>query len=189
MLAARDSLWNLSTTTNGSQHKFFSLSSGRKLHYLLNQSSSRDHEYYNLVIFVHGWPDSCMLWTAIRNLVAHTAARNTTFVAVDLPGRGGSDSLRSYGPAEMLDSLTEFVIAMRDQHLPARNAAAPAEHGKVVIVAHDWGAVCAFKLAAKAPQLADRFIISNGPLVSLSLPPLSASNAHSFADRAHVHQY
>lgn len=51
-------------------------------------------------------------------------------VAVDLPGFGGSDSLARYGPAEVLEAITEFILQMRDKHLTG--------DGKVIVVSHDW---------------------------------------------------
>ena len=33
--------------------------------------------------------------------------------------------------------------------------------GRVLVVGHDWGAIVGFRLAAEAPRLANRFILSN----------------------------
>lgn len=90
-------------------------------------------------------------------------------VAVDLPGYGGSDSLEKYGATEVLEALTEFIVAVRERcGVDDPERARPTK--RVVIVAHDWGGVLAFRLAAEAPQLADRFMVVNGPLVSSKLP-------------------
>jgi pimeloyl-ACP methyl ester carboxylesterase len=59
-----------------------------------------------------------------------------------------------YGPAQVLEAMTEFILKMREQYERGDN-------GRVAIVAHDWGAMIGFRLAAEAPQLADRFIMSN----------------------------
>ena len=75
-------------------------------------------------------------------------------IAVDLPGYGGSDSLPAYGPNEVLGSLTEFVIGVREQFLQ--------DGKKAVIISHDWGAVIAARLAAEAHVLADHWIITGG---------------------------
>jgi pimeloyl-ACP methyl ester carboxylesterase len=84
---------------------------------------------------------------------------------VDLPGYGGSDGLKNYGATQVLESLTEFVVGIRDLYgIDDVEDSAPTR--KVIIVGHDWGAILGFRLAAEAPQLADRFILSNGPLVS-----------------------
>lgn len=87
-------------------------------------------------------------------------------IALDLPGYGGSDSLERYGATEVLEALTEFIVAVREQYgVDPPNVRKPTR--RVIIVAHDWGAVLGFRLAAEAPQLADRFIATNGPLVSI----------------------
>lgn len=70
-----------------------------------------------------------------------------------------------YGATEVLDSLAGFIIAMRN-HYGIDNEEGGERKRKVVVVAHDWGCVLAYRLAAEAPELADRFIVSNGPLVS-----------------------
>lgn len=90
-------------------------------------------------------------------------------LAPDLPGYGGTDSLDIYGPTEILETLTEFIITVRDQYKVYDGDGRTKR--RVIIVAHDWGAILAFRLAAEAPQLADRFIISNGVLVCRKIPP------------------
>ena len=104
-----------------------------------------------------------------------TALEDATVVAVDLPGFGGSDSFQYYGATEVLEALTEFVAEIRERYfmepdqVAERNGAVESDEmqsGKVYIVGHDWGCVLAFRLAAEAPYLADRFIATNGPHVS-----------------------
>lgn len=43
--------------------------------------------------------------------------RDCTLVAPDLPGFGGSDGLRTYGPNDVLQAVLDFTIAMREQYL------------------------------------------------------------------------
>jgi pimeloyl-ACP methyl ester carboxylesterase len=81
-----------------------------------------------------------------------------TLIAVDLPGYGGSDSLPSYGPFEVLEAITEFVIGVRKLFLQ--------QDRKCVVVSHDWGALISARLASEASELADRFIITSGLIVS-----------------------
>lgn len=88
-------------------------------------------------------------------------ASEATIVCVDLPGFGGSDSLKAYD-TEVLEALTEFVIAMRDKYISSEDSGSPSTY----IVGHDWGCVLGFRLAAEAPWLADRFILTNAPYVS-----------------------
>jgi pimeloyl-ACP methyl ester carboxylesterase len=72
--------------------------------------------------------------------------------------------MEKYGATEVLDSLTGFVIAIREHY--GVDVDDEERKRKVVIVGHDWGCILAFRLAADAPQLADRFILTNGVLVS-----------------------
>lgn len=58
----------------------------------------------------------------------------------------------------MLEAMAEFVLDMRKQYLQADR--------KLVIATHDWGALIGARLASEAAQLADRWIITSGMLVS-----------------------
>lgn len=58
----------------------------------------------------------------------------------------------------MLEAMTEFILDMRKQYLQADR--------KLVIATHDWGALIGARLASEASQLADRWIITSGMLVS-----------------------
>lgn len=86
-------------------------------------------------------------------------------VAVDLPGYGGTDSLEEYSSTNVLESLAGFIIAIRAKY--GIDTDAGIRQRRTVIVSHDWGCVLSMRLAAEAPQLADRFILSNGPLVCI----------------------
>jgi pimeloyl-ACP methyl ester carboxylesterase len=92
---------------------------------------------------------------------------NSIVVCVDLPGYGGSDSFKRYGADEVLEALTEFVIGMRT--LYGSEDEEIGDLSKTYILSHDWGCVLAYRLAAEAPALADRFILTNGPHVELAL--------------------
>jgi pimeloyl-ACP methyl ester carboxylesterase len=85
---------------------------------------------------------------------------------VDLPGYGGSDSLSSYGPYEMLETMSEFILDTRKQYLQADR--------KVVVVSHDWGALLCARLASEASQLAEHWVITSG-----MIPHLTTANATS----------
>ena len=168
MAVAQGRLWDLSTHPNGLTHAFYTLSNKARLHYVYNgdfsgQSPSRTHS--NLIIFLHGFPDSWALW---RHILSSPALRqDSVLVAVDLPGYGGSDSLRRYGATDVLEAVTEFVLGMRKlcgidaEEDTARLGMKPG----VIIVGHDWGCIVGSRLAAEAPQLANRFILSNAPIV------------------------
>ncbi len=84
-----------------------------------------------------------------------------------------------YGATEVMESLTEFIVAMRERYLSVDNndnndsGQEEDQVNKVLIVGHDWGCIMGYRLAAEAPSLADRFILSNGPHVSFWLRRLS----------------
>lgn len=105
-----------------------------------------------------------MLWRHV--LQSSDLSKNHILVAVDLPGYGGSDGLLAYGPNEVLEIITEFVLGIREQFLQPNK--------RLVIVTHDWGALIGARLAAEASVLADRFIVTSG-----MIPALSISNTTS----------
>lgn len=84
-------------------------------------------------------------------------------VCLDLPNFGGSDHFEVPDTA-VLEAVSEFIVAMREEHEEA--AGTDNSDFNTIVVGHDWGCVVAFRLASEAPALADRFILSNGPHVS-----------------------
>ena len=119
----------------------------------------------NLVIFLHGFPDSWALW---RNLLRSKRLRDqATLIAIDLPAYGGSDNLDEYDATSILELLSSCILTIRKIYIPHY---APKENSyghrpKVIVVSHDWGAIAAFRLSAEAPSLADRYIMTNSVLV------------------------
>ena len=86
-------------------------------------------------------------------------------VALDLPGYGGSEgTYENDGATGVLEALAEFIIGMRRMFFSNTKGA----RGKVIYVGHDWGCIVGFRLAAEAPALADRFILSNAPHVCVT---------------------
>lgn len=166
IIAARDRFWNLSKTPFDLHHRFLTLRDGFKFHYVTNAIPGPETRASKpLVIFVHGFPDSWVVW---RYVMASTSLRESSnFVAVDLPGYGGSDLLKRYSATEVHEKMTEFIISLREVY-GIDNTARTGAQQRVIIVAHDWGCVISMRLAADAPQLADRFILTNGPLVCQS---------------------
>lgn len=137
------------------------LRSGFTFHYVCNDKPGTDSNK-PLVIFVHGFPDSWAVWRYVINSAAIQDAATT--VAVDLPGYGGSDSLEEYNATNVLENLADFVVRIRAMY--GIDSDAEDRQRKTVIVGHDWGCLLSMRLAAEAPQLADRFILTNGPVVS-----------------------
>lgn len=87
---------------------------------------------------------------------------NARLICLDMPNYGGSDHFDVPDTA-VLEAVSEFIVAMREEHEEA--ASSESKEFNTIIVGHDWGCVVAFRLAAEAPALADRFILSNGPHV------------------------
>jgi pimeloyl-ACP methyl ester carboxylesterase len=177
----RDRFWNLDKQPiPGFRHHFLTLRNGLKLHYISNGEGALPR---NLIIFLHGFPDSSMMW---RHLMQEPAmpVRDTTMVCVDLPGYGGSDSLDQYD-TEVLEALTEFIIAMRERYISAESS----DNVNTFIVGHDWGCLIGFRLASEAPSLADRFILMNAPHVGQTLESdPSIEYADFFIGRARLRQ-
>lgn len=130
---------------------------------------------------LHGFPDSWALWKTFlsdkRNLDPETV-----YVALDLPGYGGSDSLAKYDAYNVLEAVTSFILGMRERYgvdggegetvsgggAVGAAGAVGEERGRVVVVSHDWGGALASRLASEAPQLADHFVLASIVLVSRS---------------------
>ncbi|KAK1140373.1 hypothetical protein N8T08_010431 [Aspergillus melleus] len=160
---ARDRLWNLSKTVSGLHHQILTLRNGFKFHYVCNDLPETTANNKPLVIFIHGFPDSWAIW---RNLLSSPAIQQSaTVVAVDLPGYGGSDGLDEYTATDVLENLTGFILAVRSKY--GVDGETEANKKRTIIVGHDWGCVLSMRLASEAPELADRFILSNGPLTRL----------------------
>ncbi|KAJ8110204.1 hypothetical protein OPT61_g6896 [Boeremia exigua] len=164
LAAAQQKYWSLDREPlPGFRHAFFTTSAGVNIHYVVNSDPS-DPPSRNIALFVHGFPDSYLLWRHI--LQAPALQQSHTLIAVDLPGYGGSDSLPNYGPNEVLEAIAEFIIGVRKQFLQ--------DNRRCVVVSHDWGALICARLASEAGELADRWIITSG-----IIPHTSANNAFS----------
>jgi len=159
---AQEAHWHLDREPlPGFRHAFFKTKIGTSLHYVTNADESTSAPK-NVAIFIHGFPDSFLLWRHI--LQSSELQRGHILIAVDIPGYGGSDSLPCYGPYEMLEAMSDFILGMREQFLQADQ--------KAVVVTHDWGALIGARLASEASELADHWIIMSG-----MVPHLARSNA------------
>ncbi|KAL4922687.1 hypothetical protein BDW62DRAFT_207379 [Aspergillus aurantiobrunneus] len=162
---ARNRLWDLSNKWLTFSHQIYTLKNGFKFHYVCNNPEANTSATKPLVIFIHGFPDS---WACWRHLLSVKALQGmATLVAVDLPGYGGSERLDRYSATAVLENITEFIVAMRTKYGIDNDTATGQQ--KTIIVGHDWGCLISMRLATEAPQLADRFIVTNGPLMSLAI--------------------
>ena len=130
-----------------------------QLHYLTSATPPPQSD--NLIIFLHGFPDSAHLWSST---LSSSLSKTATLIALDLPGCGGSDSLPAYGANEMLNAVTEGIISLRNTYLPQSS-------GGVILVGHDWGGVITYRLGAEAPGLVSRIVVMNTAYV----PHMSAT--------------
>jgi alpha-beta hydrolase superfamily lysophospholipase len=161
-LLERDKLWNLTKSWSGFKHYFLNLRDGIKIHYVTNEEpDSNSAKTKPLFIFIHGFPDSWALW---RHLLHSELRHLGILVALDLPGYGGSDSLTNYGATEVFEALAQFILDIREKYGFDADDRGNGER-KVYIVGHDWGCALGCRLACEAPDLADRFILSNAPMV------------------------
>lgn len=161
---ARDRLWDLSKDFAGLSHHIITLASGFKFHFVSNEAPGSPAALKSdkpLVIFVHGFPDSWAVW---RHIVSSSSLQDAAhLVAIDLPGYGGSEGLEKYSATRVLEKMTELLITLRTQY--GVDDGSETRKKKTIIVGHDWGCIISMRLAAEAPSLADRFILTNGPLV------------------------
>ncbi|KAJ5803302.1 uncharacterized protein N7503_005752 [Penicillium pulvis] len=163
---AHDRLWNLSKDYAGLSHYFLTLPTGFKFHFLSNDVPNSKEVLASskpLVIFIHGFPDSWAVWRHIASNL--DLQKSATLVAIDMPGYGGTQGVKKYNGTNVLENMAQLIINLRIQY--GVDSATETSKKRTIIVAHDWGCVVAMRLAAEAPSLADRFLLSNGPLMSL----------------------
>lgn len=157
-------MWNPSKDYEGLQHNFITLNSGLEIHFMSNvqpNSQSALNSERPLVILIHGWPDSWAIWRFIAK--SRSLQESVDLVVIDLPGFGGSGRLEKYSATRVLEALTDLIIKLRVQY--GVDDSSQSRKKRTIIAAHDWGCVLAMRLAAEAPALADRWILSNAPLV------------------------
>jgi pimeloyl-ACP methyl ester carboxylesterase len=111
------------------------------------------------VILLHGFPDSCHLFA--RHLHSYRF-EGTKIVALDLPGYGGSDSLPSYGPDQVLNAVVNAIVELKHRYLDLD----ADEAARCILVGHDWGGVVGYRLAAESKGLIDEFVAVNSIYVS-----------------------
>ena len=120
--------------------EFVNLSSVR-LHYL----SAGDGP---AIVFVHGFPEFSGAWAPQFS----EFARDHRVLAPDLRGFNLSDKplgIAHYDMRVLVQDLREFIETVAG--------------GPCVVVAHDWGGLCAWHLAAQHPECITRLVILNSP--------------------------
>ncbi|SMY27039.1 unnamed protein product [Zymoseptoria tritici ST99CH_1A5] len=147
---ASHELWSLSVKNDAISHNFLRVPSGPQLHYLEPREQVKNAS--TLVVLLHGFPDSGYLFS--RQL--RSWRMKAAVVALDLPGYGGSDSLPSYGPDQMLNTIAEALIELKRRYLGPSDGAA-----RCVLVGHDWGGVIGYRIAAESKGLIDEFVAIN----------------------------
>lgn len=124
-------LWSLSEPTNGLRHNFLTLENGLQLHYLSSEPAPANPN--NLIIFLHGFPDTCYLW---EQQLRSTLASKAQLIALDLPGCGGSDSASFYGPNETLNAVGEAIVQLKIRYRD--NSSVSGSSQRSILVSHDW---------------------------------------------------
>jgi len=141
----------------GLQHKFITLSTGLRIHYV--ESMSNNVATKTLIIMIHGFPDS---WCIFQPLILEDLEAD--IIAIDLPGFGGSDDLQDYSADAMLNAITETIHLLKQ-----KQCYLTGEDTKCIIMGHDWGGVIAYRLAAETTGLFDRACLINTAYVCLLL--------------------
>jgi pimeloyl-ACP methyl ester carboxylesterase len=99
------------------------------------------------MVFLHGFPEYWGTWHAQLDYFA----KDYRVIAPDLPGYNLSDKpeIQSfYEVPKLIQFIAKFIQDV-------------APHEKIILVAHDWGGVIAWPIAAFFPQLIDRLVILN----------------------------
>lgn len=96
------------------------------------------------VLLVHGFPDTHVIW---RKQVPALVAAGYRVIAPD--NRGTGESAISPNVADYrLDNLVADLVGLLDA----------LDVAKVRLVAHDWGAIIGWQLAARHPERVDRYV-------------------------------
>lgn len=108
-----------------------------------------NHEDAPLVVFMHGFPE--LWWSWRKQLIAFRDAGYWA-VAPDMRGYNETDK-----PKAVSDYEVEKLAADIDGLVKALG------RKKAIIVAHDWGAVVAWVVAERYPEMVERLAILNVP--------------------------
>lgn len=95
------------------------------------------------VLLLHGWPDTHRLW---RHQVAALTAAGYRTIAPDLRGFGDSDKPTDTDAYRVAHTVADMLAVLDALDAPT-----------VRLVAHDWGALAGWGMAAFAPDRIDRY--------------------------------
>jgi pimeloyl-ACP methyl ester carboxylesterase len=112
-----------------------------RLHYLRNGEGAP-------IVFVHGFPEFSGAWRS----QLESFGRDHCALAPDLRGYNLSskpEGVESYAMPLLVEDLREFILKVAG--------------GPCAVVAHDWGGVCAWHLAAAYPEAVNKLVIINSP--------------------------
>ncbi|KAK1814922.1 hypothetical protein LTR12_010698 [Friedmanniomyces endolithicus] len=172
---AQHKLWSLGDEAiPGLRHNFLTLSSGLQIHYVA--TGGQRTATRSLVVFLHGFPAS---WYIYKRFLESTALKATgaQLVAVDLPGCGGSDDLRQYGPDETLNAVGEAIAQLKALYLTGGD-----RRSSCILVGHDWGGVVSYRIAAETTGLVDRVVAIN-----IGYMPVMRSNSRLAIEDSRAH--
>ena len=108
----------------------------------------------DLALLLHGFPELAFSW---RHQLPALAGAGYRAWAPDLRGYGGTTR-----PTAMADYAMEHLM----DDVEALVAAAGVE--STTLIAHDWGALIAWQVAMRRPELVDRLVIMNVPHPSVA---------------------
>ncbi|KAK1071105.1 hypothetical protein LTR33_010512 [Friedmanniomyces endolithicus] len=168
-------IWSLEDEAiPGLHHNFLTLSSGLQIHYVA--TGGQQTATKSLVIFLHGFPDS---WYIYKRFLESTALKATgaQLVAIDLPGCGGSDDLRRYGPDEMLNAVGEAIVQLKARYLTGGDRSSSC-----TILSHDWGGFVSYRIAAETVGLVDRVVAIN-----IGYMPVMRSNSRLAIEESRIY--
>lgn len=126
-------------------------------------AETRGSETDPVALLLHGFPQSSHAW---EREMGKLASDGFFAVAPDMRGYGKSDKPRevaSYKSDRLALDVKEIVRALGRE--------------KVMLVAHDWGAVVAFMAAALHPDVVEKLVILNGPHPDAMKQALKRSSA------------
>lgn len=117
------------------------------IHYVESGEHNERYSPRQTIVFLHGFPEYWGTWHAQLDYFSN----KYRVIAPDLPGYNLSDKPQKQSFFEVPNLIQFFAKFIQ--------GVAPQE--KIILVAHDWGGVIAWPLAAFFPQLVERLVIIN----------------------------